>query len=101
MSCSLELWYLAKAAQGMDLTYTTKAGATKNVRVVFDPPLAGYEEVKPRLMNMKADAEENLGMVRASLLHDPRSSRIARRPKHRKSRPTAFRATPGKPPYSC
>ena len=48
----------------MDLTYTTKAGESKQVRVVFDPPLAGYEEVKPRLMNMKADAEEALGMVR-------------------------------------
>lgn len=48
----------------MDLAYTTKAGESKQVRVVFDPPLAGYEEVKPRLMNMKADAEEALGMVR-------------------------------------
>ena len=48
----------------MDLAYTTKAGEGKQVRVVFDPPLAGYEEVKPRLMNMKADAEEALGMVR-------------------------------------
>lgn len=48
----------------MDLTYTTKSGENKQVRVVFDPPLAGYEEVKPRLMNMKADAEEALGMVR-------------------------------------
>ncbi|KAI0773104.1 hypothetical protein BD413DRAFT_603516 [Trametes elegans] len=51
--------------KGMNLTYTTKGGATKEVRVAFDPPLAGYEEVKPRLMGMKADAEEELGMVPA------------------------------------
>ncbi|KIP02615.1 hypothetical protein PHLGIDRAFT_111888 [Phlebiopsis gigantea 11061_1 CR5-6] len=51
--------------KGMDLTYTTKSGENKQVRVVFDPPLAGYEEVKPRLMNMKADAEEALGMTKA------------------------------------
>ncbi|KAI0324280.1 hypothetical protein GY45DRAFT_1365151 [Cubamyces sp. BRFM 1775] len=51
--------------KGMNLTYQTKAGATKEVRVSFDPPLSGYEEVKPRLMTMKADAEEELGMVPA------------------------------------
>ncbi|TCD61988.1 hypothetical protein EIP91_007652 [Steccherinum ochraceum] len=52
---------------GMNLTYKTKAGgeAKKEVRVVFDPPLAGYEEVKPRLMNMKADADEALGVTRS------------------------------------
>ncbi|KAH9847773.1 hypothetical protein C2E23DRAFT_863142 [Lenzites betulinus] len=50
---------------GMNLTYQTKGGATKEVRVLFDPPLAGYEEVKPRLLGMKADAEEELGMVPA------------------------------------
>lgn len=47
----------------MDLKYTTKGGESKEIRVVFDPPLAGYEEVKPRLLTMKADAEEALGMV--------------------------------------
>jgi hypothetical protein len=31
--------------------------------VPFDPPLAGYEEVKPRLLGMKVDAEQALGMV--------------------------------------
>ncbi|KAI0354497.1 hypothetical protein OH77DRAFT_506099 [Trametes cingulata] len=51
--------------KGMDLTYQTKGGATKQVRITFDPPLAGYEEVKPRLLSMKADAEEELGMVPA------------------------------------
>lgn len=46
----------------MDLSYQTKSGKNQ-VRVEFDPPLAGYEEVKPRLLSMKADAEESLGMV--------------------------------------
>ena len=37
------------------------------VRVEFDPPLLGYEEVKPRLLGMKADADEALGTVREIL----------------------------------
>lgn len=49
----------------MNLTYQVKGSTdTKEVRVEFDPPLLGYEEVKPRLMGMKAEAEEELGMVR-------------------------------------
>ncbi|KAI9060829.1 hypothetical protein FKP32DRAFT_1595163 [Trametes sanguinea] len=51
--------------KGMNLTYQTKGGASKDVRITFDPPLSGYEEVKPRLLSMKADAEEELGMVPA------------------------------------
>ena len=48
----------------MDLTYQLKGnGESRAVRIPFDPPLAGYEEVKPRLMNMKGEAEEALGMV--------------------------------------
>jgi hypothetical protein len=48
----------------MNLAYQTP-GSSKwsDVSVEFDPPLSGYEEVKPRLMQMKADAEEGLGMV--------------------------------------
>ncbi|EIW52586.1 uncharacterized protein TRAVEDRAFT_155352 [Trametes versicolor FP-101664 SS1] len=61
--------------KGMNLSYQTKGGATKEVRVVFDPPLAGYEEVKPRLMGMKADAEEELGMVPAPQITSFRFSR--------------------------
>ncbi|KAI0370804.1 hypothetical protein BV20DRAFT_966331 [Pilatotrama ljubarskyi] len=49
----------------MNLTYQTKGGATKQIRITFDPPLSGYEEVKPRLLSMKADAEEELGMMPA------------------------------------
>ena len=50
----------------MDLEYKMKDSAAKPkvVRVVFDPLLAGYEEVKPRLIGMKADADEALGTVR-------------------------------------
>jgi len=49
---------------GMNLSYQTKSGPS-TVRVEFDPPLAGYAEVKPRLIGMKADAEEALGMMKA------------------------------------
>ena len=49
----------------MNLKYKTKSKGDeeKEVRVTFDPPLSGYEEVKPRLLSMTADAQEALGMV--------------------------------------
>ena len=49
----------------MDISYQTpsSSGTKSLVRVNFDPPLSGYEEVKPRLLSMKANAEEALGMV--------------------------------------
>ncbi|KAL6306510.1 hypothetical protein BKA93DRAFT_748238 [Sparassis latifolia] len=58
---------IAIDSKGMTLTYSTKSGdeAKKEVRVEFDPPLAGYEEVKPRLLSMKVDAEKALGMSTA------------------------------------
>ncbi|KAI0065160.1 hypothetical protein BV25DRAFT_1868922 [Artomyces pyxidatus] len=57
---------LAIDTNGMDLSYITKSNSSaQSVRVPFDPPLAGYEEVKPRLMGMKADADEALGTVKA------------------------------------
>lgn len=62
--------------QGMALSYVEKgAGATKHVKVPFDPPLSGYDEVKPRLLAMKVDAEEALGMVRCTyfILGTPRT----------------------------
>jgi hypothetical protein len=34
------------------------------VRVEFDPPLLGYEEVKPRLLGMKVYVDLALGTVR-------------------------------------
>ena len=57
----------------MDLEYKMKdtalslkssTGKPQVVRVEFDPPLLGYEEVKPRLLGMKVDADESLGTVR-------------------------------------
>jgi len=52
----------------MDLEYKMKGALASSkppvVRVVFDPPLLGYEEVKPRLLGMKADADEALGTVK-------------------------------------
>ena len=61
-------------AQGMTLSYQSKSGKSQ-VRVEFDPPLLGYDEVKPRLLSMKADAEESLGMVRlVSFLSLPHST---------------------------
>ena len=52
----------------MTLKYTTDAGkgkeVQKEIRVPFNPPLAGYDDVKPRLLEMKVDAEKALGMVR-------------------------------------
>ena len=52
--------------QGMNLEYKTKDAPNRQqiVRIEFDPPLLGYEEVKPRLLGMKADADEALGIVR-------------------------------------
>jgi len=49
--------------QGMNLSYSLKSGGVGSVHVKFDPPLAGYDDVKPRLLAMKADAQEALGMV--------------------------------------
>jgi hypothetical protein len=43
---------------------STSTSKPKVVRVEFDPPLLGYEEVKPRLLGMKVDADEALGTVR-------------------------------------
>jgi len=52
--------------KGMTLAYKVRNGgdAKKQVRIAFDPPLAGYEEVKPRLLAMTADAQESLGMTK-------------------------------------
>lgn len=33
------------------------------VTIPFNPPLLGYEEVKPRLIQMKLEAEEGIGMA--------------------------------------
>ncbi|KAI6043516.1 hypothetical protein EDC04DRAFT_2866325 [Pisolithus marmoratus] len=51
--------------KGMTLRYKLKGGGDGQVVVSFQPPLSGYDEVKPRLLSMKADAQESLGMIKA------------------------------------
>ncbi|KAG6871696.1 hypothetical protein C0995_001217 [Termitomyces sp. Mi166 len=43
----------------------TKNGTKKEVYVPIEPPLKGYDDVKPRLLDMKATAQEQLGMIKA------------------------------------
>ena len=50
--------------QVITLSCLLKNGAKKQVRIPIEPPLKGYDEVKPRLLEMKAIAQEKLGMVR-------------------------------------
>ncbi|KAG9032599.1 hypothetical protein FRB95_001185 [Tulasnella sp. JGI-2019a] len=51
-------------SRAMHLSYTVKGSDVKStVRVPFDPPLLRFDEVKPRLMSMKVEAEVNLGMA--------------------------------------
>ncbi|KAG1848968.1 hypothetical protein DFJ58DRAFT_795702 [Suillus subalutaceus] len=52
-------------SKGMTLVYKLKSGQSNTTRVSFEPPLSGYEEVKPRLLSMKAEAQEGLGMLKA------------------------------------
>lgn len=52
-------------SKGMTMKYKLKSGGDGQVVVSFQPPLAGYDEVKPRLLSMKADAQESLGMIKA------------------------------------
>ncbi|KAG1803913.1 uncharacterized protein HD556DRAFT_1484527 [Suillus plorans] len=49
----------------MTPVYKLKSGQSNTSRVSFDPPLSGYEEVKPQLLSMKAEAQEGLGMLKA------------------------------------
>ena len=55
--------YLPQSLQSMMLTCTLKNGNKKEVYIPIEPPLRGYEDVKPRLLEMKAFAQEGLGMV--------------------------------------
>lgn len=47
----------------MTLMCTLKSGGVKEVDIPIEPRLRGYEDVKPRLLEMKALAQEGLGMV--------------------------------------
>ncbi|KAJ7915592.1 hypothetical protein B0H13DRAFT_1999572 [Mycena leptocephala] len=52
-------------SKSMTLTCTLKNGSKKAVVVALDPPLSGYEDVKPRLLEMKAISQEGLGMIKS------------------------------------
>jgi hypothetical protein len=70
----------------MTISYRTPSSGNEkiSVRIQFEPPLSGYEEVKPRLLSMKADAEESLGMVTAVVPSSDRSlTRFSRSLFHR------------------
>ncbi|KAF5347811.1 hypothetical protein D9756_010290 [Leucocoprinus leucothites] len=51
--------------KSMTLTCTLKNCSKKEVYIPIEPPLRGYEDVKPRLLEMKALAQEGLGMIKA------------------------------------
>ncbi|KAG9033154.1 hypothetical protein FRB95_000496 [Tulasnella sp. JGI-2019a] len=56
-------------SKSMHLSYTVKGSDVEStVRIPFDPPLMGFEEVKPRLMSMKVDAEVDLGMAKNPII---------------------------------
>ncbi|KAJ7280174.1 hypothetical protein C8J57DRAFT_1058193 [Mycena rebaudengoi] len=55
-------------SKSMTLTCTLKNGNKKQVRVALEPPLSGYDDVKPRLLEMKAIAQEGLGMIKSPVL---------------------------------
>ena len=48
----------------MALLCTLKSGEKQSTTITFNPPLAGYDAVKPRLLEMKAIAQEKLGMIK-------------------------------------
>ncbi|KAG2356731.1 hypothetical protein BDR07DRAFT_1463885 [Suillus spraguei] len=45
------------------IDFKLKSRQSNTTRVSFDPLLSGYEEVKTRLLSMKAEAQEGLGMI--------------------------------------
>lgn len=51
------------STKSMTLLCTLKSGEKQSTTITFSPPLAGYDDVKPRLLEMKAIAQENLGMT--------------------------------------
>uniref|UniRef100_A0A8H7XP26 DUF2470 domain-containing protein n=1 Tax=Psilocybe cubensis TaxID=181762 RepID=A0A8H7XP26_PSICU len=80
----------------MTLTCTMKGGSKKEVRVPIEPPLSGYEDVKPRLLEMKAFAQEGLGMVCLYVTyHTILDKPFALRSKLRISQPLNSPGTPG------
>lgn len=47
---------------------------SKEIYIPFQPPLKSYDDVKPRLLALKLDAEDALGMVRSFTPSPPRTS---------------------------
>jgi len=67
-------------SDSMTLTCTFKGGEKKEVKVPIEPPLSGYDDVKPRLLEMKALAQEGLGMIKApkvTTFEFPRNAQIS------------------------
>ncbi|KAG2059863.1 hypothetical protein BDR06DRAFT_873406, partial [Suillus hirtellus] len=58
-------YYRKVKGNGMTLVYELKSRQLNTSWVSFDPPLLEYEEVKPWLLSMKAEAQEGLGMLKA------------------------------------
>ena len=52
-----------KNNQSMTLKCKLNSGAETTVTIPFNPPLSGYDDVKPRLLAMRAEAQQALGMV--------------------------------------
>ncbi|KAJ7074749.1 hypothetical protein C8F01DRAFT_1101682 [Mycena amicta] len=50
--------------KSMTLTCTLKDGSKKVSVVKIEPPLRNYDDVKPRLLEMKAISQEGLGMIK-------------------------------------
>ncbi|KAG2042779.1 hypothetical protein BDR03DRAFT_912312 [Suillus americanus] len=55
-------------SEGMTLKYKQLQSEPKSIRVPFNPPLSKYDDAKPRLLSMKTEALEGLGIVKAPQL---------------------------------
>ncbi|KAG2057591.1 hypothetical protein BDR06DRAFT_908378 [Suillus hirtellus] len=55
-------------SKGMTLSYKLQSGVSNSVRVPFNPPLPGYDGAKPRLLSMKTEALDGLGMLKVPKL---------------------------------
>ncbi|KAH7923683.1 hypothetical protein BV22DRAFT_566183 [Leucogyrophana mollusca] len=51
--------------KGTTLTYKLRSGENQSVRIKFDPPLTGFQDVKPRLLSLSKEAQKCLGMTEA------------------------------------
>ncbi|KAG8682631.1 hypothetical protein FRC08_014840, partial [Ceratobasidium sp. 394] len=58
-------------SKSMSLEYV-EGGRTQNVRLLIEPPLEIYDEVKPRLIAMREEAIEGLGMISRPVIREYR-----------------------------